>query len=503
MDFKSLAVQCLIASDYTNPVAYTVETLTLYVQFDEITSPDRSIETPLVLGIVIRLAMRMGIHRNAKVNEGLTPFQDEMRRRLWGTIVGLDALHSLQLSLPSAIGKLDWDRAMPRNIHSTEFGPESTELPPSRPLTEHTEATYVIVKDRLLLELKDIMALTTNNEELSANEVGQCERSLAQAYATMPDCLRWSPPSEPNPQWSLIKSHVVAFDRVYQLCKCMLYRKFLRQAQTNTSVNQYRLMCVDAALKLLNHQTTLFFHLKPMFCPSINKRHKFTHPTLDFFVAGMVIALDLYHTEETEASTASYPSPLSDVDPGRREEMITALETSIQFWAQLKDFSTEAAKAYSVFSYVLQKVQGRQMHLDNSLKNETEHASNDMGMECTDVIGDAVPDKFEFDWVSHLSAAAYTGQRTLLTPSIGFLGRLRRKLHGLRVPAMASDDRHNLTYHQYCPQRIVSTASYILVANRRTSLYLASDRKGFGACSYRRLSEATGGRRCPSAGARK
>jgi hypothetical protein len=403
-DFKNLTVQCLIASDYTNPVDYTVETLVLYVQFDEMTAPDRSIETPLILGIVIRLAMRMGIHRSPKTNSGLTPFQDEMRRRLWGAILILDTLHSFQLSLPSTIGHVDRDCAMARNIHSHEFGPDSAELPRSRSLSEHTEATYVIIKTRLLLVLKDIIALTHEKEDLGAEQIKKLEQTLAGAYATIPLSIQETATQETFPVLGTLRGQAIAYDRVYQLCKCMLYRKFVRKASTDPSINRYRNSCLDAALRLLRHQTTLFLHLRPMFSPCASKRHKFTHPTLDFFVAGMIIAVDLYHTSEA-VNCVLESSEQASLDSPRRVEMIRALGTSIEFWAHLKDFSVEAARAYSIFSFVLQKFKASQPVCGNDCDGTTTEHSNwpIASMEFSDETPTLLPEENGFDWVIKIS----------------------------------------------------------------------------------------------------
>ena len=48
-----------------------------------LSSQDVGIEISLVLGIAIRLAMRIGIHRDSSVHPDSLPFQGEMRRRIW------------------------------------------------------------------------------------------------------------------------------------------------------------------------------------------------------------------------------------------------------------------------------------------------------------------------------------------------------------------------------------------------------------------------------------
>ncbi|KAH8646378.1 fungal-specific transcription factor domain-containing protein [Tricladium varicosporioides] len=397
-DFKSLTVQCLIASDYTNPVVYTVETLMLYIHFDGITTPDRSIETPLMLGIASRLAMRMGIHRNSKAHPELTPFQDEMRRRLWATILISDTLHSFQLSLPATINQLDCNCEMPRNLRSDEFGPDTVKLPPFRPLSEYTEVTYIILKTRLILVLREIVKLTNYNDHPNEDDIRKLENALSEAKAIIPPFLQVPPTKESGPASATIQIQRISFDRVYQLGRCMLYRKFLYRARTETSAMKYHFPCIEAALNILQHQATLFLNFKSMFSPSVRRRHKFTHPTLDFFTAGMIIALDLYYGFEAESQVLSHPEA-SGEGVFSRTGMIAALKESNQIWALSKDDSVEAAKAYGIFSFILQKVGNSQPANEESvgesvtgpaaLATEIEPPNNSFGMQ---------ESVLEFDW---------------------------------------------------------------------------------------------------------
>jgi hypothetical protein len=144
--WKKRTVQCLVAADYTNPVTYTVETLALYIGAEWLSSRDAGIEVSLVLGISIRLAMRMGVHRDSKGHRGITPFQGEMRQRLWAVLHEMDILYSFQLALPNTIRRSDYDAALSRNIYDNDFGDDSTDLPPPRAPTEATEISYTITK---------------------------------------------------------------------------------------------------------------------------------------------------------------------------------------------------------------------------------------------------------------------------------------------------------------------------------------------------------------------
>jgi hypothetical protein len=74
-EYRLRTVQCLIKADYTKPVEYTVETMLLYV-FGEYSSRwDAELGLWMIVSLIIRIAFRMGYHRDAKWFPSLTPFQ--------------------------------------------------------------------------------------------------------------------------------------------------------------------------------------------------------------------------------------------------------------------------------------------------------------------------------------------------------------------------------------------------------------------------------------------
>lgn len=74
-EYRLRTVQCLIKSDYTKPVEYTVETMILYV-FGEYSSRwDADLGLWLIVSLITRIAFRMGYHRDAKWFPSLSPFQ--------------------------------------------------------------------------------------------------------------------------------------------------------------------------------------------------------------------------------------------------------------------------------------------------------------------------------------------------------------------------------------------------------------------------------------------
>jgi Fungal specific transcription factor domain len=133
---ETLQVQCLVNSDYTKSSTYTIETMLLYVHSEYQSRWDAEVGIWVIGGIIVRLALRMGYHRDPSNYPNLTPFQGEMRRRIWAFIRQLDTMFSFQLALPSMIRNTDADTALPRNIFEGQQVPSPLLLKQPRSMSQ-------------------------------------------------------------------------------------------------------------------------------------------------------------------------------------------------------------------------------------------------------------------------------------------------------------------------------------------------------------------------------
>lgn len=82
-------------------------------------------------GLVIRMAQALGIHRDGQ-KFGLSPFETEMRRRLWWQICNLDVRASEDHGSDPSIVEQTFDTKFPLNINDDDISPEMTEPPMER-----------------------------------------------------------------------------------------------------------------------------------------------------------------------------------------------------------------------------------------------------------------------------------------------------------------------------------------------------------------------------------
>ncbi|KAH7024931.1 uncharacterized protein B0I36DRAFT_387345 [Microdochium trichocladiopsis] len=195
--FQQSTLQCLSLGRYATANAHALEAFLLHLQVTfmghalaAVSSPCAAarlsnntalIEAWFLMGTIIRLAFRMGYHRedpslssapqphnNASNGSGsrqpgakrVTVFEAEMRRRVWLNIFQIDALLSFQIGLPSMIPQDACDTRMPLNLDNTDLFPKMTALPPPKPLEQQTSVLYTIVKAGVMAVFKKITGHT-------------------------------------------------------------------------------------------------------------------------------------------------------------------------------------------------------------------------------------------------------------------------------------------------------------------------------------------------------
>lgn len=74
-EYRLRTVQCLVVADYTKPVDYTVETMIHYLLGEWSSRWDADVGCWLIVSQIVRVAFRMGYHRDAEWFPSISPFQ--------------------------------------------------------------------------------------------------------------------------------------------------------------------------------------------------------------------------------------------------------------------------------------------------------------------------------------------------------------------------------------------------------------------------------------------
>jgi len=309
--------------------------------------------------MIVRLAMRMGYHRDPSNFAGVSPYQGEMRRRLWSFIRQMDVVFSFQLALPGMIKDSDCDSSMPRNIFEDEFNPDTKVLPPSRPFTEPTPIAYMITKHEICLEfgliLEELNAVS--GKKVSYDDVLKRDNKLRDIRSNMPPHLKLRPVEECAHEPANLLMQRFNLEILWHKTMCVLHRKYTARARLNERYAHSRRTCVEASMEILRHQATLHRESLPggrmramkWFISSITKN--------DYILAAMIVCLDLHYDAVSEAAPTC-PQSYNKYfwTPAQRQDMLQVLETSQQIWNESAEASIIAYKATNIIGVMLKTI---------------------------------------------------------------------------------------------------------------------------------------------------
>lgn len=269
----------------------------------------------------------------------------------------VDVVFSHQVSLPSMIYDHDCDTQLPHNIFDEEFGPETKVLPPSRPDSEPTPVSYMIVKVKLCLELGNILQATNRvGKQVAYDEILRFDARLRELREEHPPHLRMQSLEGSNVPLTLIVARFNV-DILYLKIMCLLHRKYLTRSRENPRYAHSRRSAIESALEMLDHLQVLHRESQPHGRLRSIKWFVASIATKEFLLPAMLVMLDLHYDQQTENTGGRQDSQAMYFwTPEQRLEMIRALEAASAIWEGLADTSMEAVKAYQISKIMIEKV---------------------------------------------------------------------------------------------------------------------------------------------------
>lgn len=256
-------VQCLILSDYSRGGPYVIEALIHYFVIEHFRRPDTETGMWLLMGIILRLALRMGYHRDPSHFPELSACQGEIRRRTWGALYCADVLLSVQVGVPRMITPGQWDTQLPRNLLDSDFDENTKELPPSRPDHDVTPMLFGIARQKLSAVIGMIADLTNANRK---DEIKRIEQVLESTYDSIPPSLKYTTMSKclaDTPMNILLRLTLAS---VFHKAKIMLSWQLINAPSRpgdKDDIGDSRQTCVNSALKVLEHMDIIDTETQP------------------------------------------------------------------------------------------------------------------------------------------------------------------------------------------------------------------------------------------------
>jgi hypothetical protein len=368
--FRMRTKQILITELHANPTIERLTLLALHLDAEFIQCQDTSTAVWINVATAVRMAMKLGLHREPSFDSNLSTFECEMRRRLWLAISQTDVLLSWQVGLPSMIPTGQCDTMLPKNLHEDDFDEDSTVLPQPRPWNEMTKISPFLVKAPLLRVFTKI-ASHIQDIHPRDSDIPILERELIAARNSLPPMFKVKTLQESLLDHPAMIIRRLSIDQTLHSGLCVLHRRLLPLARSNPQFSHSRKAAIDAALILLSYQAISHYESGPTGRLAGHKWLATSITRHDYLLAAMLLCLDLRQGMDGATHPASSDITLWGRD--RREEMVASLETSYHVWRASKDTSIDAFRASEAVAVMLNKIRSAESTVQSSETTVCKH----------------------------------------------------------------------------------------------------------------------------------
>jgi hypothetical protein len=188
-----------------------------------------------------------GMHQDPNVLEDrCSPFDGEMRRRLWWTAMELELQASIDRGTPSALSGFSNNCREPLNVDDEDFVPDMRQLPLPKPSSQCTSTSYLSISSKTLsLRIALCKLVNDPNSQLSHEDVLHYEQEINESLDKIP---KWSDPG--NLQASAL------FELQLRQFLYLIHMPFARQRDSLSS-RYSRMICFEASKDVLDLHSKL------------------------------------------------------------------------------------------------------------------------------------------------------------------------------------------------------------------------------------------------------
>lgn len=344
-EFYQHAAQCIDKLDMSHPIVGTVECVAVFLHTMYFRRQDHSTQMWLWFGDCVRLAMRMGYHRDPAAYSHFSPFEAEMRRRVWVLVLNADLLFSFQLGLPPIVRHEEYDTSRARNVFEHQLYPGMQSLPTEQPADAPTFISYWIANDLLLRPFRYIVEEMNRLTPTNYTQVLALDRQLAENRSQIAPHLRHETADVASDNGINILKRI-QLDQIYHKVICVLHRKHMAEGLRNPEYRPSTDACVQSALALLRCQEDL--HSKEMTLFRQIRWYSFTLTNHDFLLAATILCLYLALIDRSGIHALAMAAAQDGQPISERGTIEDALTRSRAIWSEVRDTSEEANRAYSI-----------------------------------------------------------------------------------------------------------------------------------------------------------
>jgi hypothetical protein len=292
----SLSARCLISGQYSTATESSVEALAMHLHARCFHKEDQDIDLSQLYALTVRIAQQRFYHVDGgDLLQAVTPFQAEMRRRVWYYLQYYDVLLSLEHGLPPVIHENTYSTRHPTDVTDDEFDEESQVIF-SCPVTEIHAALPCVYMSRLLPILRRIICHALGFKTCSYKDAISLKAHLEAWYRSIPACLSVRSIKDTcftNTSFTFMQR--ILFQLIYNTGIALIYRPFLNIMSLE---NRYCETALDTSRKNALRSIEVYIEVDR----EIQKGGKFHNdqhvkanlPVNDFFMTMIMAPLEFF-----------------------------------------------------------------------------------------------------------------------------------------------------------------------------------------------------------------
>ncbi|KAH7317010.1 hypothetical protein B0I35DRAFT_434398 [Stachybotrys elegans] len=339
-EFKDGTAQALNLAQDGKEGRFIIQTLIHYFFAHQYLKKDSSLRSWLLFGNIIQIALCNGYHRDPDQIPHISPFEGEIRRRLWSFIYQADMASCAQLGMPRLIRDSIVDTREPRNLFDEDFSADTTILPTSRPETHLTPILITIVKQRFSEVCSEILDLVTSRSQPSYESIMEVDQKLSQTQQRLPERCRFRSMTDSILDSPSLVFQLIFIDLSFSTMRINLHSRHLPLSRLNPDYSYSRDVSVEAACHILARHHLLEEEFLPGGRLSRVKWLSFPLLLHIFLLACGILCSHLSQS----APTISH----ADLD-----KITHLLKTTQSIWTRASEISSEARKASAILSKIL------------------------------------------------------------------------------------------------------------------------------------------------------
>jgi hypothetical protein len=399
---------------------------------------------------LLKLSFTLGLHVDPRTLASVTPFESELRRRLWLTVMELATITSLNSTYPLLVSAEDYQVPLPSNISDSKIGNgNGSDISEAHMKDSGLDCSLqLMLAKSLRLRMKIIRELNGMSGEASYEGTIALAKSLQTQCREMAEFFEHDNTREQGT--STTGFHQKFLDTYFRRVILFLHRPFAHQARKDHRFFLSRKICLESCLVMASHMENMNLpsaHLDDFCYSCISGGGMFKGALGQEVILGISLEIITQLEEEgmgdCQSPRTGSRDPLAVLGQARRMPLVQFLRHTREQWKQIIILERPSLKQYMFVSCILSYIEAtesgqdpkasmfetirRELGLCRTLLQQSPAYSNSLDF-MSDWTDDTMPyvneamALFGFDFnmiVSTLDHRSYCVRRTKVTYHIG------------------------------------------------------------------------------------